>query len=191
VVFDYYRRLSAKDRRTYRRSDEIVELRLPSPADLHGVVGEIAQALALGDRRAVGRAAQALCLAATRQLRCPPVRVSVLVKRPKRADGELHGLYTLDEEGVALIEVWMKTAEQRRVVAFRTFLRTLLHELCHHLDLTHLGLEETFHTEGFFRRESSLFRQLAPKRAAPRARESSLPERRAVRKPAQLSLFEA
>jgi hypothetical protein len=126
---------------------------------------------------------------ATRQLRCPPVRVKVLAKRPKRADGELHGLYTLDEEGDARIEVWMKTAEHRRVVAFRTFLRTLLHELCHHLDLTHLGLEETFHTEGFFRRESSLFRQLAPKRPLPRAREPVQRARRAARKPAQLSLF--
>ncbi|MBK8019762.1 MAG: SprT-like domain-containing protein [Betaproteobacteria bacterium] len=31
----------------------------------------------------------------------------------------------------------------------RTFLRTLLHELCHHLDYEMFRLEETFHTEGF------------------------------------------
>jgi hypothetical protein len=64
----------------------------------------------------------------------------------------------------------MRTARHGRVVAFRTFLRTLLHELCHHLDLEVLGLGESFHTEGFFRRESSLFRQLVPgppKGAAP------------------------
>jgi hypothetical protein len=46
------------------------------------------------------------------------------------------------------------------VVAFRTFLRTLLHEFCHHLDYTLLGLQDSFHTEGFFRRESGLFSQL-------------------------------
>ena len=61
----------------------------------------------------------------------------------------------------------MRTARQARVVAFRTFLRTLLHEIGHHLDYTHLKLAESFHTEGFFRRESSLFHQLVPEQPAP------------------------
>jgi hypothetical protein len=39
-------------------------------------------------------------------------------------------------------------------------LRTLLHELNHHLDYEVLKLEDSFHTEGFFKRESSLFKQL-------------------------------
>jgi len=46
------------------------------------------------------------------------------------------------------------------VVKFRTFLRTLLHELGHHLDYEMLGLPDSFHTEGFYKRESSLLRQL-------------------------------
>jgi hypothetical protein len=54
----------------------------------------------------------------------------------------------------------MRTVAQKRVVAFRTFLRTLLHEVCHHLDYEHYELEETFHTEGFYARESSLMRDL-------------------------------
>lgn len=56
----------------------------------------------------------------------------------------------------------MRTAKQRRVVAFRTFLRTLLHEVGHHIDYTRLALRESFHTEGFYKRESSLFHQLVP-----------------------------
>jgi hypothetical protein len=56
----------------------------------------------------------------------------------------------------------MRTAQQKRVVTFRTFLRTLLHELCHHIDYELLKLKDTFHTEGFFKRESSLMRILAP-----------------------------
>jgi hypothetical protein len=56
----------------------------------------------------------------------------------------------------------MRTARHARVVAFRTFLRTLLHELGHHLDLTLLGLPQSFHTDGFFKRESSMFHQLLP-----------------------------
>jgi len=45
-------------------------------------------------------------------------------------------------------------------VKFRTFLRTLLHEVVHHLDYEHYGLAETFHTEGFYARESALLRDL-------------------------------
>jgi len=48
------------------------------------------------------------------------------------------------------------------VVAFRTFLRTLLHEFCHHLDYECYKLHDSFHTEGFYKRESSLLKQLLP-----------------------------
>ena len=50
----------------------------------------------------------------------------------------------------------MRTAARRQVVAFKTFLRTLSHELCHHLDYELFTMPETFHTEGFYKRESSL-----------------------------------
>ena len=69
--------------------------------------------------------------------------------------------------------LWMRTARQKRIVAFRTFLRTLLHELCHHLDYERLGLADSFHTEGFYKRESSLLQQLVGdhRRERPHARE--------------------
>jgi hypothetical protein len=54
----------------------------------------------------------------------------------------------------------MYTAKLAKVVAPRTFLRTLLHELCHHLDYTHLRLRDSLHTQGFYQRESSLFHAL-------------------------------
>jgi hypothetical protein len=54
----------------------------------------------------------------------------------------------------------MLTAKRGQVVAFRTFLRTLLHELCHHLDYTLLHLRDSLHTQGFYQRESSLFHAL-------------------------------
>ena len=60
----------------------------------------------------------------------------------------------------------MRTAKQKRVVAFRTYLRTLLHEVGHHVDYTGLRLPDSFHTEGFYKRESSLFAQLVPERRA-------------------------
>ena len=48
--------------------------------------------------------------------------------------------------------------------AYRTFLRTLLHELCHHLDYTYLHLRDSLHTQGFYQRESSLFAALGASR---------------------------
>jgi len=56
----------------------------------------------------------------------------------------------------------MRTAKQKRVVPFKAFLRTLLHEFCHHLDYELYKLPDSFHTEGFYKRESSLFHQLVP-----------------------------
>ena len=56
----------------------------------------------------------------------------------------------------ARITVWMRTAARKDVVAFKTFLRTLIHELCHHLDYELYKMPETFHTEGFYKRESTL-----------------------------------
>ena len=84
-------------------------------------------------------------------------KVRVLAVRPSDYEGELHGLYEPDEDRPrALISVWMKTAQKKQVVAFRSFVRTVVHEMLHHLDYEHFGLEETFHTEGFYKRESSL-----------------------------------
>jgi hypothetical protein len=95
-------------------------------------------------------------------LATPPVDVRVMERRPADNAGELQGLYEPDEVtgGTARITVWMRTARKEQVVKFRTFLRTLLHEVCHHLDYEHYGLAETFHTEGFYARESSLMRDL-------------------------------
>src|SRR5262249_59706355 len=92
----------------------------------------------------------------------PPVRVKVLAARPHARWGELHGLYeSAARQGNApIITLWMRTARQKRVVAFRTFLRTLLHEMGHHLDYTLLRLEDSLHTQGFYQRESHLFHQL-------------------------------
>jgi uncharacterized damage-inducible protein DinB len=99
-------------------------------------------------------------------LRLPPVRVEVLAARPHARWGELHGLYTAERGRTPKIQLWMRTAKQKRVVAFRTYLRTLLHEVGHHIDYTGIRLAESYHTEGFYKRESSLFHQLVTDRRA-------------------------
>jgi hypothetical protein len=45
----------------------------------------------------------------------------------------------------------------------------------HHVDYELLRLEDSFHTEGFFKRESSLFRQLVPEAAGSRGQDSDEP----------------
>jgi uncharacterized damage-inducible protein DinB len=88
--------------------------------------------------------------------------VKVLAARPHAGWGELHGLYETTHRAAEppMITLWMRTARQKRVVAFRTFLRTLLHEVGHHVDYTLLRLGDSFHTQGFYARESHLFHQL-------------------------------
>ena len=98
----------------------------------------------------------------------PPLRVQVKATRPSDTRGELHGLYESTGRK-QVISVWMLTAKRGQAVKYRTFLRTLVHEMGHHLDYQLLRLGDSFHTDGFFKRESSLVRQLlaAATRAAP------------------------
>jgi len=158
--FSYYGRLSAADQRVYRKSDAVTAVELRGSGALSPDVEALRGALLSGRRSDVERRARVLCRGITARLAVPPVVVRVRSVRPADRGGELHGLYTWESGKSPLIEVWMRTARNRDVVQFRTFLRTLIHEVCHHLDFTLLELPETFHTEGFFRRESSLVRQL-------------------------------
>lgn len=159
--YAYYAKLKARQKATYRRSDEVAALRLPAGPTLQPLADALEAALATEHRATVERAAQILCTALLERFGAAPVRVKVLSRRPSTSASELHGLYEPGERRtLAVITVWMKTAQHKRVVAFRTFLRTLLHEICHHLDYELLKLDDSFHTEGFFKRESSLFKQL-------------------------------
>jgi len=161
VPFAYYQRLTRAQQRVYRQSDEVSVLPLPEAKELQPLVELLADVLSRDERAATQAAVDRLLAAMTARLRVPPLRAEVLAVRPSRHWGELHGLYTPGEDGrPSRVTVWMRTAQRRQVVKFRTFLRTLLHELCHHLDYELLRLPDSFHTEGFYKRESSLLRQL-------------------------------
>jgi len=163
MPFAYYNRLSRARKKTYRLSDAVESIRLPGDHGLDGLAAELAAALTAEDQRRVTRLCGELARGICARLAAPTVGVRVLARRPSDDWEELHGFYEPEADGKpAEITVWMRTAKRRQVVAYRTFLRTLLHELCHHLDYEHLQLDESFHTEGFYQRESSLFRQLVP-----------------------------
>jgi len=162
MPFAYFERLTRRQQAIYRESDAVSAMPLREPERLRPLVTELGRALESGDRRLTESATQLLATALARALGVPPVRVKVLAARPHARWGELHGLYeTAKRRGEPpLITLWMRTARQKRVVAFRTYLRTLLHELGHHLDYTRLRLGDSFHTQGFYQRESHLFHQL-------------------------------
>jgi len=160
--FAYYYKLGTASKRTYRKSDAITRVDVPGIAALQPLARAIAPELEQATRSGVRAACQALVDALNSQLATPPVVVRVLERRPADSAYELQGLYEPDEitGGAARITVWMRTAKKENVVKFRTFLRTLLHEVCHHLDYELYKLDETFHTEGFYARESALMREL-------------------------------
>lgn len=170
MVFDYYHRLKKAEQAIYDRSDAIGAVRLSDAASCVPRMVAIRAALEREDRNATESASSALCREICRQLGAPRPRVKVLARRPSDDWGELHGLYEPVEDGrLGIITVWMRTAARKQVVAPRSFVRTVLHELCHHLDYEHFALEDSYHTEGFYKRESSLFKQLNRDNSIPSA----------------------
>ena len=158
--FNYYAKLTRREQAIYDKSDAITEIELTSPEPLRPLAEEIETTLAAGKRAAIKDACQSLADELSKEFSVSRVAVRVLAVRPSNPNSELHGLYEATDGEAARIDLWMRTAARRQMVAYRTFLRTLLHEFCHHLDYELFDLPETFHTQGFFQRESSLFRQL-------------------------------
>src|SRR5260370_10153675 len=162
MPFAYFDRLTRRQQAIYLESDGIVTVPLPQATRLQPLVTALARALESGDRAHTESAAQRLVLGLAAALGAPRARVRVRAARPHAGWGEVHGLYGTTHRAAEppLITLWMRTARQKRVVAFRTFLRTLLHEVGHHVDYTLLRLGDSFHTQGFYARESHLFHQL-------------------------------
>jgi hypothetical protein len=185
--FGYYNRLTPDQKKTYRKSDEVRAVAVPDVSVLQPLVAQLEAALTTGKRLATAKAASAFALTFCRQLGVPPVLITVRLVRPEIRGGELHGLYTFAEAKKApSIEVWTKTAAHRRIVKFRTFVRTIVHELMHHLDVALFKFDDSFHTQGFYARESSVMRQLLP---PPAPRTPRRPKDAKRPKAAQLGLF--
>jgi len=169
MASEWWRRLPAGQRHEYERSDAISQVRLPASQALASAVVELDDALRADDLDATDKASQLLVSRICAGLSVPPARVRVAGMRPHDQRGELHGLYSPSGgAGRDRITVWMRTAKRRDVVRTRTFLRTLLHEVCHHLDFALFSLPNSFHSKGFYQRESSLLRVVV--RGTPLAR---------------------
>jgi hypothetical protein len=87
-----------------------------------------------------------------------PCGIRVLAARPLRVrenwTTELFGDY---DPGTMNIRLWMRTAVRKEVTSYGTFLSTLCHEFCHHLDFHLFKFEDSWHTRGFYERTAVLY----------------------------------
>jgi hypothetical protein len=67
---------------------------------------------------------------------------------------ELFGDY---DPATMLIRLWMRTARKKEITSFGTFLSTLCHEFCHHLDYHLFKFSDSWHTRGFYERTAVLY----------------------------------
>jgi len=119
----------------FRESDRITTLDLPGDARLSDIAKAIESAMKSDQTANVRRACAEFLKFASEFYHVPDCGVRVLAARPLRVreqwTTELFGDYA---PKAMLIRVWMRTAVRKDVTSYGTFLSTLCHEFCHHLD---------------------------------------------------------
>ena len=147
-----------KNRSGFVESDRIITLDLPLNTDLQEISQRLESAMKADTIRDVRSACTAFLASASNFYAVPTCGVRVLAARPlrtrERGTFELFGDYTPDS---MLIRVWMRTAVRKEVTSFGTFLSTLCHEFCHHLDFKKFGFIDSWHTRGFYERAGVLY----------------------------------
>jgi len=146
-------------RARFLESDRLRTLEVPKDDRLQASAKSIASAMQGGTASSVRQACAEFLSAASDfyQVRQPGIRV--LAARPLRVrEGgsaiELFGDYHPE---TLLIRLWMRTAIKKQVTSYGTFLSTLCHEFCHHLDCQRFGWRESWHTRGFYGRTAALY----------------------------------
>lgn len=142
----------------FRDSDRITALDVPDDVHLPEIVKSIESAMESEHTATVRRACAEFLELASQFYQVPECGVRVLAARPLRVreqwTTELFGDY--DPESM-LIRVWMRTAVRKEITSFGTFLSTLCHEFCHHLDYKKFGFPDSWHTRGFYERAAVLY----------------------------------
>ena len=143
----------------FRESEGLTSIELPAHARLFQLAQAIDSGMKEGTRERVRQACSEFLSAAADfyGVRSPDVRA--LAARPLRVreggwQTELFGDYTI---GDGLIRIWTRTAVRKEVTSFGTFLSTLCHEFCHHLDCQKFGFTRSPHTRGFYERAAMLY----------------------------------
>ena len=159
----FFYRLSSRAQRTYLKSDSVERFDFVANTAARNSLATLMRVLETGNLAATTTCARALAAEICRSLMTPPVNVEVRGVRPRNTRGELHGLFYPYDPRMRrqpYIVLWMRTAQRHDVVKPKTFVRTLMHEIGHYLDYALLRLDDSYHSQGFFKRESSLVRAL-------------------------------
>jgi len=147
-----------ENRSGFLESDRVKTLDLPQDRMLTEIAHHLESAMKADKIRDVRSACTEFLATASDFYKVPPCNVRVLAARPlrtrERGTFELFGDYAPDS---MLIRVWMRTAVRKEVTSFGTFLSTLCHEFCHHLDFEKFGFVDSWHTRGFYERAGVLY----------------------------------
>jgi hypothetical protein len=156
------------NRAKFLESDQIKTLDLPQDGRLLAIAQSIESAMRAGAPADVRRTCAEFLEAASEFYKVSDCGIRVLAARPLRVrenwSTELFGDY--DPETM-LIRLWMRTAVRKEITSYGTFLSTLCHEFCHHLDFQRLKFPDSWHTRGFYGRAAALYhhaRRTPPKR---------------------------
>jgi hypothetical protein len=149
------------NRSAFIESDRMKTLDLLPGARVLPIVESIEQAMKSDRAADVRRACSEFLGAAADFYKVPACEIRVLTARPLRVrrncTTELFGDY---HPRTMLVRVWMRTAVRKDVTSFGTFLSTLCHEFCHHLDFQRFGFRGSWHTRGFYERTAALYHHL-------------------------------
>lgn len=139
-------------------SDQLRALEVPQDDRLQASAKSIASAMQGSMVSSVRQACTEFLEVASGFYRVRQPAIRVLAARPLRVrDGgsiELFGDYDYE---TMLIRLWMRTAIRKQVTSFGTFLSTLCHEFCHHLDCQYFRFRQSWHTRGFYERTAVLY----------------------------------
>lgn len=146
-------------RAEYVKSDGLDVLEAPEDDRLRSPARAIKDAMKSNQRVAVRKACVEFVNAAADFYGVGRPELRVLEARPLRVyeggwASELFGDYDPEKK---VIRVWMRTAVRKQVTSYGTFLSTLCHEFCHHLDVERFGFGDTPHTRGFYERAAALY----------------------------------
>ena len=152
----------------FLESDRIRILDLPQDGGLLKCAKSIESAMKVGTSVDARRACAEFLALASGFYRVSTPGIRVLAARPLKVREswatELFGDYNPE---TMLIRLWMRTAVRKEITSFGTFLSTLCHEFCHHLDFQRLRFSDSWHTRGFYERTATLYhhaRGTPPKR---------------------------
>jgi hypothetical protein len=147
-----------RDRAHFQESDRIRTLDLPEGDFLPAAAKSIEAAMQAGKTSNVRLTCQEFLEYAENFYKVPLCGIRVLAARPLRVHEhstiELFGDY---DPQTMLIRLWMRTAVRKEVTSFGTFLSTLCHEFCHHLDIHLFRFTDSWHTRGFYERTAALY----------------------------------